>query len=193
MGTTPKGYPYPEGTDPVVDGDDAIQALAEAIDTKQPHAQAVGTAEFTGVRPGNAKSIAVTFPAGLFTANPYVTLGIYSTVPGEKATSHSNKSATGFTVHGGYTGASTSVDYRVNWHATQVAAPTAVNLLADEATAAAADATVTCPTDGCANEGIPIDISTHYVNEDDGTTQPVDAVQCGVCGADITATEEPTS
>lgn len=32
MGTTTHGYPYPEGTDRVADGDDAIQALAEAID-----------------------------------------------------------------------------------------------------------------------------------------------------------------
>jgi hypothetical protein len=31
MGTTAGGLPYPEGTDHVVDGDDAIQALAEAL------------------------------------------------------------------------------------------------------------------------------------------------------------------
>jgi len=30
--TTTKGYPYPVGTDRVMDGDDAIKALAEAID-----------------------------------------------------------------------------------------------------------------------------------------------------------------
>lgn len=31
MGTTADGYPYPEGTDMLPDGDDAIQALAESI------------------------------------------------------------------------------------------------------------------------------------------------------------------
>lgn len=31
--TTTKGYPYPVGTDRVMDGDDAIKALAEAIDS----------------------------------------------------------------------------------------------------------------------------------------------------------------
>lgn len=30
--TTAKGYPYPVGTDRVMDGDDAIKALAEALD-----------------------------------------------------------------------------------------------------------------------------------------------------------------
>lgn len=33
MGTTPnRGFPYPEGTDYVASGDDAFQALAEAVD-----------------------------------------------------------------------------------------------------------------------------------------------------------------
>jgi hypothetical protein len=31
--TTTKGYPYPVGTDRVMDGDDAIKALAEAVDS----------------------------------------------------------------------------------------------------------------------------------------------------------------
>ena len=35
MGTTPnRGFPYPEGTDFVASGDDAIQALAEAVDDR---------------------------------------------------------------------------------------------------------------------------------------------------------------
>lgn len=34
MGSTTRGLPYPEGTDKVVDGDNAIRALAEAVDTK---------------------------------------------------------------------------------------------------------------------------------------------------------------
>lgn len=31
--STPKGYPYPVGTDLVMDGDNAMQALAEAVDS----------------------------------------------------------------------------------------------------------------------------------------------------------------
>ena len=34
MGTTTNGLPWPEGTDRVADGDDAIRALAESIDGK---------------------------------------------------------------------------------------------------------------------------------------------------------------
>jgi hypothetical protein len=33
MATTSKGYPYPVGTDRVADGDDAIKALAEAVNS----------------------------------------------------------------------------------------------------------------------------------------------------------------
>jgi hypothetical protein len=46
MGTTTKGYPYPEGTDRVMDGDNAIQSLAEAVDTTTAftHALPVGQA-----------------------------------------------------------------------------------------------------------------------------------------------------
>jgi hypothetical protein len=33
VATTPNGLPYPLGTDHVVDGDDAIRALADALDT----------------------------------------------------------------------------------------------------------------------------------------------------------------
>jgi hypothetical protein len=32
MGSTPRGLPWPDGTDRVTDGDDAIRELAEAID-----------------------------------------------------------------------------------------------------------------------------------------------------------------
>jgi len=44
---------------------------------------------------------------------------------------------------------------------------------------------VTCHTPGCANEGIPIDLNLTYT-DDDGQTQTVDAVACGVCGNPIT-------
>jgi len=33
MGFTPKGFPYPEGTDSIGLGDNVIKALAEAVDT----------------------------------------------------------------------------------------------------------------------------------------------------------------
>lgn len=46
-------------------------------------------------------------------------------------------------------------------------------------------ATATCHTDGCLNAGIPLHVNTTY-EDDDGATQNVDAVGCGVCGQAIT-------
>jgi hypothetical protein len=55
-------------------------------------------------------------------------------------------------------------------------------------------ATVTCKTEGCGNEGIPLSVNLSFV-DDDGETQYVDAVMCGVCGqpiTDVTADERQT-
>ena len=69
---TPKGYPYPLGTDRLMDGDDAIHALATAIDTNL-GAAAAGIASLPAPSgAGVATSLAVTFPAGRFTAPPIV-------------------------------------------------------------------------------------------------------------------------
>jgi hypothetical protein len=53
--TTTNGYPFPVGTDRVMDGDNAIEALAEAVDADSQftHARAVG------------QSIAATTPTGI--------------------------------------------------------------------------------------------------------------------------------
>jgi hypothetical protein len=78
---TPKGYPYPVGTDRVMDGDDAIKALATAVDTKL-GAAAAGTLDITGLAANGTGSVAVTFPAGRFTASPTaVMFTVYSGNP----------------------------------------------------------------------------------------------------------------
>jgi hypothetical protein len=74
MGTTPNGFPYPEPTDPVAQGADAIRDLATAVDTSLRRSAAgtavlpLGTAQAVG-------TVAVTLPAGRFTAPPSVVLG----------------------------------------------------------------------------------------------------------------------
>jgi len=65
MALTPGGLPYPLGTDKVVDGDDAIKALAEAIDAKLLSGQRVYGGQYTGVTSA-AGSISV--PHGMPTA-----------------------------------------------------------------------------------------------------------------------------
>jgi YgiT-type zinc finger domain-containing protein len=46
-------------------------------------------------------------------------------------------------------------------------------------------ATVTCHTEGCENANVAIDVTTEWTDED-GETQHVDDVVCGVCGQPIT-------
>jgi hypothetical protein len=71
MATNSKGYPYPVGTDRVMDGDDAIKALADAVAARLGNI-AVGKLSITP--PGNdtAGSQAVTFPAGRFSSVPWI-------------------------------------------------------------------------------------------------------------------------
>jgi hypothetical protein len=70
---TAKGYPYPLGTDRVMDGDDAIHNLANAVDSKLGVA-AGGSATLPAPSATNIPvSLAVTFPAGRFTVAPFVT------------------------------------------------------------------------------------------------------------------------
>jgi len=73
---TAKGFPYPLGTDRLADGDDAIKALAEKVDTAI-GVCAAGTAT-TGVPSAlnTPVSAAVTFPAGRFTVAPQVMVTI---------------------------------------------------------------------------------------------------------------------
>ena len=67
---TPRGYPYPLGTDRVMDGDDAIGSLASAVDTRLGvSASGSITHPFNNV---TQSVIAVTFPAGRFVNPPMV-------------------------------------------------------------------------------------------------------------------------
>lgn len=73
MGTTPiNALPYPEPTDPVAQGADAIKALANALDKGVAKAIAAGSATLPITALNTGASVAVTFPAGRFTAAPYV-------------------------------------------------------------------------------------------------------------------------
>lgn len=68
MGTTASGYPYPEDTDPVAQGAQAIKALANAIEA-QLGASAAGVVSIvlTNV---NQASKTVTFPVNRFKVPP---------------------------------------------------------------------------------------------------------------------------
>lgn len=184
MGTTSKGYPYPEGTDLVVDGDDAIEALAEAIDAKLPAAMTAGNASIPNAGGDATKSVTVTFPSGLFTVTPYVTIAARTAYPEARSfwgTTGANTSS--FQAVNYYAGASATLG--ASWVAVQPDGPT-VQAFASPLADPGDMVTVTCPTPGCRNEGVPIQIAATWV-DDEGGVHDVDAVCCGVCGADLTS------
>ena len=75
--TTPKGLPYPLGTDRVMDGDDNIRRLAQAVEN---YVQA-GTAQVPAGSDGNTHaSVAVVFPVP-YAAPPVVQLSSTTGVP----------------------------------------------------------------------------------------------------------------
>lgn len=101
MGTTPKGYPYPEDTDLLSQGAQAIKALATAIDTGAGRS-ATGTASLALPTANTSNAVAVTFPVGRFTASPAVIISRY-TGYGANATTYywpGGMSASGFTING---------------------------------------------------------------------------------------------
>lgn len=75
--TTTKGYPYPVGTDRVMDGDDSIKNLATEVDTHLGRV-ASGSVMVSLPTAGVAGSIAVTFPVGRFTVAPQIATALAS-------------------------------------------------------------------------------------------------------------------
>jgi hypothetical protein len=119
--------------------------------------------------PGNS-ALSVTFPAGAFGVNP-VTVASPNTPSGTP----------GFA----FVGSATPSGGSVYWHQLSgAAAARSVYLIAmgrEQAVTARAEQpgpvmTVTCPTDGCENRGIPLEVPL------------LPAAQCGPCGTDLTST-----
>lgn len=103
MATTTKGYPYPLGTDRLMDGDNVIQALAEAVDDSLGKALA-GKAAVNAATAGTIASLAVTFPVGYFTAAPVVVVNHLQNNPFTVLAGAFNIAATGFTCYALRTG-----------------------------------------------------------------------------------------
>lgn len=51
--------------------------------------------------------------------------------------------------------------------------------------------TATCHTEGCGNQGHPIEVVTDYEDPDTGEVRTVGGVSCGVCGQPIEDVEPP--
>jgi hypothetical protein len=97
MANTPKGYPYPVGTDRVADGDNVIQALAEKVDGSLGLA-AGGLVTITPSGAGAATPIAVTFPAGRFTVAPWMVSNMSAGSNTDRQTGVTGVTTTGATI-----------------------------------------------------------------------------------------------
>jgi hypothetical protein len=115
---TSLGFPYPLGSDRLMDGDDAIKALADFLNART---GVTAQGQFTSAASGTAGAVvttAVTFPAGRFTAVPAVVCSSGVTDPTNIFVSANAPTTTGVgirTVRGGGT-----AGFPVAWIALQV-------------------------------------------------------------------------
>jgi hypothetical protein len=118
---TAKNYPYPLGTDRLMDGDNAIAALAAAVDTKSGVAC---SGQATTATPGGLNqyaAVAITFPVGLFTVAPIVMVTNYGggTTLTLGACSTANPTTTGTVIYGSRVAGGVN-PVTLNWLAIQV-------------------------------------------------------------------------
>lgn len=116
MGTTTKGYRYPETTDPVAQGATAIKNLATDVDTKA-SVSAAGTAVITVTANNANMTTSVTFPAGRFSATPAVAIAAYGSNCSYYSTGVNNVTVNGFTAIAFRTAGTGNIS--VGWVATQ--------------------------------------------------------------------------
>jgi hypothetical protein len=111
--TTARGYPYPTGSDRVMDGDNAIEALARAVNDKVGGPMVSGEVTFAILANGASGNVAVTFPAGRFAAAPAVFCQAQN---GRLSTTPSSVTATGFVFSAtNFSGGATSSTALASW------------------------------------------------------------------------------
>lgn len=116
MGSTAKGFPYPDPTDAVANGDLAIKALAQYLEDKHPKASVSGTVTIT-VTAATTGNAAVVFPVGKFAAAPKVTLGVIGSSVFFAATT-GGPTTSGFTAQvRKYDGVNVTTSVVVHWQA----------------------------------------------------------------------------
>lgn len=115
---TANGLPYPLGSEPVKDGDDAIHALATALDKRVPFRLAGGQG-LTVASVANASfvNIVVTYPVGLFTAAPNV---VWAQGSNRLTGALLANALTGCTIQLANFSGAASTATTLNWHAVQL-------------------------------------------------------------------------
>jgi hypothetical protein len=166
-----------------MDGDNAIAALATAIETRMvegsmPWRMAAGaTAPWASIAANSGASLTVTFPTSRFTSAPIMsTNGISS---GYVATSSAAPNTTQCTLRC-YNPTGGSITPSVHWMAIQMLPGSGAGLLAVRELEPGETAyRVTCHTAGCDNADAELEI--FWLDADGDPT-----VVCGVCGQPIT-------
>lgn len=117
MASTALGYPYPVGTDRVMDGDDVIAGLANAVNDKlgvfRCGTVVVATPDTA------AGTMAITFPAGLFTAVPAVGASPQASAPLSWAASGYQPTVSGMQVKAQKSASAGATTVTVSWWAAQ--------------------------------------------------------------------------
>lgn len=112
MGTTAKGYPYPEPTDPIAAGADAIKALAQAVNDRLSTRIQAG-----GLNIPAAGSVVLTFPTP-FTSPPWVFATLRTTAASGRIVMVGTASNTAVTFYC-QTAAGANAAADINWLAIQ--------------------------------------------------------------------------
>lgn len=176
------GLPYPVGTDRVQDGDDAMRALAEAVENLLvshglPHRAQAGSSALGTVAGNAGVQLAITFAVGRFTSAPVVTTA--SVGAGYGATGHGGTTSSGCTLRY-WNPTGTSHAATVHWWAVQMFVGSGPGLAEAEAEPYGTEAyVVECHVDGCENAGHAIELM--WDAELDGEFRAA----CGVCGTMI--------
>ena len=184
------GFPYPLGTDRVMDGDNAIGALARKVEDQlsgsagavpgapyRSHAAAVFMDNALAAN-GGIRQMAITFAAGRFTLAPVVMCSISSTAA-YPAISHANVTTSGCNLRAINPSAAVGVSVYGWVYAVQMSPTAAQGFAARDVPEPVGDPYLaTCATEGCGNAG-----EAMAVVWNDPETAPV--VACGVCGQPI--------
>lgn len=117
-GQTALGYPYPLGTDRVMDGDDVITGLANAVNDKLGVFRA-GTVTIPTPDTTSA-GVSVTFPVGVFTAPPAVGASVQASAPQAWGAAGYQPTASGMQVRVQRSSGATATTALVSWWAGQV-------------------------------------------------------------------------
>jgi hypothetical protein len=130
---------------------------------------------------GATVTTTVTLPADRFTVAPLLYVSPWTSVPQNVFVGTASPTTTSFVLYLNRAGTSTATS--IYWFAVQMTANAAVGLGAGSGSTVTDTASVTCPTDGCQNQGVAIAATTAWTdNEGDHT---VDRVVCGVCGTEL--------